>query len=456
MKLRYNSNNQLNLSQLIDNYEIPYIYKMRAVLTHMYDHVYSVISDNYNDSVSAKKNYVKQINTLTYFLFKQDNMPLGWNRESPFLKLPDLDEDELSKVLGEYYLEPTSIVWDVPSYLPLQTVERINQAVETVAKAREAEKQNIKENHSVRVSSTNRLLKSTEPQPAIVSQPELKVQSRDNVDMQSANKLTSMDDILLDPGFPYFPRVDFNNYWIIVKDTDGEEYGIPRSLPIIPECQSDITATTEFNKMVNSDFMKLYPNHIMKLRSSAMYQKYEGYDCLEYDDDLGIIFPIKGFTREQVVDSIIKYPDIINIGLGRLGKKKKYPNDSNPDTIWEELHTRIEIDGELLLVTRTLWENTEELNKLPPNKAFQQEYIVRKYLLEKDNNIHHEKEAFGETYPFITLFMRPEDYIKRGYSDVLDIAKQCVKSRVFYYRSRNAMLRRLGIKFNYEGEMISK
>ena len=116
----------------------------------------------------------------------------------------------------------------------------------------------------------------------------------------------------------------------------------------------------------------------------------------------------------------------------------------------------IEIDGQLVKVTQQLWDELPELSCLPPNRAFQQEYVVRKYLLERDNGIHHEKEMYGTLYPYITLFMPASDYVRRGYKNIEDIVMNCIKSRVSYYRSRSPVLNRLGLKYNYEGDLIAE
>ncbi len=434
MKLIYNPSNMLNLSQLIDCYEVPQKFKSQLASAHSY--VYKIISEVFIQSNLKKVEWTKAINTITYIVFKGDHFPIRWNRFYPIDNLPDIDDDELKSVLGKYYLTPTGICWDVtPVKLPEETIDRINEAVENVKKHNESTSSPDNANHSVVLSNTNRPLANVKRNPN-----KLEVQKTDQVDLTSANKLTSIDDVLLDPGFPYVPCVDFNDIWYIGKDDWGEEYGIPKSLPIIPERQSDVTATTDVSRMVDSDFMKLYPNHIMKLRAPRMYQHYEDYYELDYDDDLGVIFPIRGFDRDQIVDNIIKYPDIINIGLGRVGKRKQFPGDTSPQTIWEAFQTRIEIDGELKLVTQDLWNESPELSKLPPNRAFQQEYIVRKYLLEREYGKQYIKEPFGEIHPFTTLFMPPEQYIKRGYTDVVGMAKACVKGRVHYFRSRKDFL----------------
>ena len=454
MKLIYDINNQLNISQLIDNYELPQKYRAKAM--ECYVCVYEYISDRWNNTLKQKREWVKDLNILTYMILSGDTFPILWDPHRPFEELIKVSEDEVKDKLGEYYLTLDSIVWDVQIVFPEETVKRIDQAVETVQKSRQAEMNMISDRHTITSTTANRPV-SNYKKANVAHSADLKVQTVDQVNLKTANKLTTMDEIMLDPGFPYFPNVDFNDYWILGEDEFGEEYGIPKSLPLIPQCQADISVTTDVNLMVDSDLLKLYPNHIMKLRSTFMYQHYEKeYPKLEYDDDLGIIFPIAGYTLNDVRENILKYPDIINMGLGRIGKKRISESSVQSEVVWEEFHKRIEINGKLELVTKSLWESLPELRILPPNRAFQQEYVVRKYLIERDNGISHEKDIFGALYPFTTLFMPQEEYIKKGYKDTVELARRCVKSRVCYLRSRNPMLRRLGLEYNLEGELISE
>ena len=72
------------------------------------------------------------------------------------------------------------------------------------------------------------------------------------------------------------------------------------------------------------------------------------------------------------------------------------------------------------------------------------EYVVRRYLLERDiSNVQHRYPLWGSLDPFLTLFMPPDEYIKYGYTDIIDLARKCVESRVSYRKSRNPIVRRL-------------
>ena len=71
--------------------------------------------------------------------------------------------------------------------------------------------------------------------------------------------------------------------------------------------------------------------------------------------------------------------------------------------------------------------------------------MVRRYLLEEEAGVVHKYPMYGTLLPYLTLFMPPEEYIRRGYKDTLNIAKQCVASRVSFKQSRNPVLKRLNI-----------
>lgn len=90
------------------------------------------------------------------------------------------------------------------------------------------------------------------------------------------------------------------------------------------------------------------------------------------------------------------------------------------------------------------------MEKIPEMKGLKKtwpvirEYVVRRYLLERDiKGIEHKYPMFGTLDPFVTLFMPSKIYREEGYKDSVDIARQCVKSRVSYLQSRNPVIRRL-------------
>ena len=162
-----------------------------------------------------------------------------------------------------------------------------------------------------------------------------------------------------------------------------------------------------------------------------MYLKIDG---IEFDPILGSILPIKGFTKKQLVDNIIKYPHLENIQ--RLGKS---PTGCRYVEFWKF----IEIDGQLLK-TKDVWDSLPESKIIPRSKFFMEEYVIRRYLLERDiKKIDHKYKIFGDLDPYLTLFTTPDTYIKYGHTDTVGIARCCVESRISYKRSRNPILRRM-------------
>ena len=109
----------------------------------------------------------------------------------------------------------------------------------------------------------------------------------------------------------------------------------------------------------------------------------------------------------------------------------------------ESFYKNIEIKG-YLHDTLKIWDCLPESKFLPKTKPFIREYVMRRYLLERDiGGIQHKYPVFGDIKPFITLFQHSDEYIKMGYSNTVDIAKRCVEARVAYKKSLNPVMRRL-------------
>ena len=182
---------------------------------------------------------------------------------------------------------------------------------------------------------------------------------------------------------------------------DNTEYCIYESCPAVPTKQNEISVTTDVTRMTNQDLLRLYPNQLIKTRGSAMYTPVDG---LEFDRDLGLILPVSGFSRNQLVDNIVKYPHIYKL-------MKQTPSGLSG------FYSTIEIDGSLYPIS-DVWRTLPESNVIPFNSSFIKEYVVRRYLLERDElHMKHNYPLFGTLYPFLTLFMPKEGYVSKGYSD---------------------------------------
>lgn len=244
------------------------------------------------------------------------------------------------------------------------------------------------------------------------------------VDNPSPISVTDKTDLYIKP--PAIPQFNYSKVWMSGV-ADGIQYVIYTSLPEVPTKQNQISCTTDINDFTDDDLMKLFPTNIIRTRHSSMYEQIDG---IPFDETLGILFEIDDFTIEQVRENIIKYPHLYQL--------TRMVNDEI-----QTFYKNIEIDGQLQDIL-DVWDTLPDTSKLPKTKEFIKEYVVRRYLLERDiKHIKHNYPMFGSLDPFLTVFMPPEDYKKYGYEDSLDIMRKCVESRVSYKQSRNPIVRRL-------------
>lgn len=235
-------------------------------------------------------------------------------------------------------------------------------------------------------------------------------------------KPTDKAELYLKP--PVVPTFSIANPTVV--DDGANKLVIYQSLPTIPTCQNEISITTDVNMMLGSDLLRLFPNQIIQTRSAIMYESLSDIELLP---KIGLILPIEGYTREQLVDNIIKYPHIYK--LTRMIDDKL-----------SSFYTSIEIDGELHKISE-VWKTLPESSVIPYNSDFVKEYVVRRYLLERDiKKVQHVYPMYGSLDPFLTLFMPASDYAEFGYKNAEQLARSCVESRVAFKRSRNPILRR--------------
>lgn len=234
---------------------------------------------------------------------------------------------------------------------------------------------------------------------------------------------------------PEVPGTDFTKLFWSAEDWCGRQMDMYYTLPLIPKCQHDVSATTDVSRMIGVDFLQLYPDKIVRVRNEKMYYtgittNYLGESIeLDMDEVLGYIPRISGYSREQVIDNIIKYPMFTY-----------WYRDSRGEYDRKAFLDEPELDGELL--SREEWfgrynEICDDLKYLPNHKAFVFDYQFRKYILDEEAGIKHKYPILGTYGPFMTLWLPPEVYEKFGYHDILGMAKQCVENRVEFYRSRN-------------------
>lgn len=369
--------------------------KLSTVHATLIDQFLSIFTGKHTEKVQI----VHAINCVTYMYLSSDSFPMTWDASDPFHTYHHVDDDELIESLGELYISTRDIDWS-----------------------------NVKEMTS---DSDSDMAESVGKQPMSVSNV-VSISSHTNVQsVQTQNETTfsvviptDKSDLYIQP--PVVPRFDYSHPWKsgMIDDT---AYVIYPSYPIIPTKQNEISATTDVNKMSDSDLRRLYPNCLIRTRAACMY---EPYGDLILDSKLGIILPIDGYTKAQIVDNIVKYPHIF-----RLLKDV----DGNLDSFYSTL----EIDGNLYKIPE-IWASLPESKFIPYTKEYVKEYVVRRYLLERDiKGVDHRYKLYGTLDPFLTLFTSPIDYINMGYDNILQMAKNCVIARVNYKMSRNPVLRRL-------------
>lgn len=355
---------------------LKYPMKYKANLSSIHSELVTAFASSHNHSIKSKRRIVDIINIVSYIVISGESFPDSWNLSNPLSSI-DLenyaDAIDVESRLGELYVNFTDIHWDINTDCGYIT-ESFNSV------------QTDKSELEMTISS------STEKTP--------------------------IENVLLDPR--KIPRFDYSKPWL-KQNVNGVTYTIPTSLPMKPERSQDITVTTDVNMMSDYDTDRLFPNWFMHTRGVSLYKP---LDNIELDPDFGLIFNFDGFTREQVLDNIIKYPYLYNITRVVDGEIRDFYLD-------------IEIDGELHS-TESIWESMTDTKILPKTKRFMAEYVVRRYLLERDiKGIQHKYPIRGSYDPFLVLFMPKEMYIQHGYTNV---GRLHVQSRVSYLQMLNPII----------------
>ena len=363
--------------------QLPYPAKYKAALQNAHSALVSGAMICYTGSRRCKTDIIKILNLISYYIVTGTDIASIWNPNSIFTMNADTDPEDLQEVLKDLYVSMSDVTWDISPVIP-----------DAKPKAKKSEP-------------------ITDKKKVLIP-----------IDVPEEFR-TPKSHLYL--GTLPFPQFDYNKPWIQAV-VNGEPYAIYTSLPEVPTNQSEITVTTNPDMLTENDVMKLYPNCVIHTRAPIFYERMSQF---EYDDTLGVIFPILDFTVEEIKDNIIKYPHLHNL--------MKQVNDD-----FQPFYSTLEIDGELYDVkTREVWDSIPDLARLPFNIDFLKEYVIRRYILEKDlRQQEHKYHMFGTLEPFITMFMPPEEYEARGY-DSKFVAKSCVASRVSYFRSRNPILRKI-------------
>lgn len=408
----YSNTNRIRFTDIPEKYAVPRAYRGKQCEVH--SAVVTYVFDNFQNTKKYRQKVVDALNTLTYCLLNNDPPPYKWNSANPLETMPsDFDMAEVEESLGHLFLTDEAIEWDVTP------VSHSNKSVTASAANSISSKEENGKSHPMTASSTA----PSKKQKAPANRP-LKEVRRKQKEESATICPTPKEDLYIQS--PKYPRFDTSKVWMHATD-GGDQLTIYTTLPEIPTKQNEISVTTNLDIMTETELIALYPNHIIHTRSPKMYEKQEGID---FDEELGSIIPIEGFTRAQVVDNIICYPHIYKLKkLDEFGSVVSF-------------YSTIEVDGELLPIEEA-WNTLPEASVIPKEPEFVKEYVVRRYLLEEASGMEHKFKMYGTLDPFLTLFMPPGEYIKRGYKDTTSIAKQCVQSRIRYKQSRNPILRRL-------------
>lgn len=384
----------IRFTDITEHLKYPPAVKGRLSSYHSSIILYS--AQNFMSTRKFRRQVINTLNTITYLVIHDEELPASWSESSPLLSDAQLvDEFDCKDSLGSLFLAESDIEWDVEEIEASTTAT--NEPPNKVTAVPE------------------------EPlQPVEVTRPNIPTQLHHSPDTA---KITNIEDLSIQP--PMYPQVDFSRPWFSATDM-GVTYAIYPSLPQIPTTQREISITTDVSCIPEYALLDLFPSHVMQTRGAEMYDRVAG---LDWDDVLGVILPIKGFTPKQVKDNIVKYPHLYKITRLVDGKQVSF-------------HKMIEVDGELRSTT-DVWDELPDTKHIPKTTAFVKEYVIRRYLLERDiRGVDHSSKIFGDLSPFLTLFLPASDYSKFGYKDPLHLAKCCVQSRVAYKQSRNPVLRR--------------
>lgn len=404
----YHSTNRIRLSEIPNKFSVPASFRAKQQKVH--GELIRYVFAHYRNTKKFRQQVVDALNILTYCIIQNELPSFKWNSDDPFNTMPDVDLDLVENTITQFYLNVDAIEWDVSAEDIADAELILSNTSSEVSEKSNSEKSDSK-NEPIRVA--NKPLRD-------IQRPE--VPKYDSAPVER----TQPEDLYLQG--PIVPTFDVNKIWF--SATVGYDHlVIYTSLPEIPTRQTEISVTTDINKMTDQELMNLYPNCVVHTRHQKMYIDYPNYN-LDIDPDLGTIIPIEGFTREQVVDNIIKYPVIFKL-------YKEFEDGTD-----QEFARTIEINGELLPISK-VWDTLPESKMVPRDSEFIREYVIRRFLLEEEAGIKHQYKLSDPLEPFVTLFMPPEKYIERGYTDTLSIVKQCVISRVNYKQSRNPILRRV-------------
>lgn len=335
-------------------------------------------------SMKSKMLMVRKLNSLAFQVVSGDYISLDTSHPGWYDKISLIDNNECKYKLKNLYLDISDIDWDLE--------------------------------YSVQPSY------ASTKQPDIQQSINLTVKDKDVSD----SYLSKESDISF--SFKSVPCFDTSKLWAIGRDIYNRPLPIYVTLPEIPKIQNDISLTTNIDQMSSQDLLALFPDHRLKPRHPELYQHIDGY---AWDEILGYIPRISNFTEDQVRDNLIKYP--------KFSQLFRVVDDSRIS-----FTQHLELSDGTLMPWQDAVSNCSDLASLPKSKVFYRDYIIRRYLLERDIlQISHKYPLFGSFAPFMTLFTTPEEYRQLGYPDSEYLARCCVEGRVQFFQTRNPLVRGL-------------
>lgn len=402
----YSNMNKIKFTSISESYKVDP--KKKGKISELHSKLITYVTNNFKNTRKYKQQVVDALNLITYVVYADEPLPFSWSLTKPLDSLPEMDKDLIEDTLSNIFLTVDSIEWDLDPNMDSTSNYNITEPIES---------------------------KSTSSEKSYDSKKQVEGSTHSPKQSKGFSKLsrsvfvpTNKEDLYIQS--PSVPQFDYNNVWL--KGNDGaDQLAIYVTLPEIPTKQNEISVTTDVDSLTRAELLRLFPNVVIPTRSSVLCG--DPIEGLDYEPDIGVLVPIEGFTREQIVDNIIKFPHFYKLTREIDGKLENFYN-------------YIEIDGELFKVL-DVWDSLPDTQSIPRKAEFIKEYVVRRYLLEKHvKGIEHKYPMFGNLEPFLTLFMPADMYAKKGYTDPEFLARQCVLSRVSYKKSRNPILRRL----NYE------
>ena len=399
----------------------------RSIQTHLAEiqsvcpkYIQSLLSHPNLLRLKHRERAIDTLNSIVTAILKDDTLPDTIDARHG----SDYDIDDMKSTLGNAYVTVDMFDWNVM----LDSADASDDVIISFSDHKQ-----IKNDMNHDNSSSHSKNYANNDQ----NQMEITISSSDTAksDFNSTNEeftgyKSKFEDI--DLSFRPLPIRDKSKLWDVCYDDCDREMKVYHSYPIIPTKQNEITITTPYDEISDVDLMRLFPDHFIHTRLKEMYEPREGFTL---HPKLGFIPKITGFTEEQVIDNIIKYPRFAHI-FRLVDDPEKFQRKKRVAFI-----SRIEVDGKLLNLKEAI-KTVEDMKCLPNLNVFYFDYIMRRYLLERDyHTVEHKYPLDGYLQPFTVLFMTPEEYAEFGYTDPIDLAKQCVKHRVQFYQSVHPLTR---------------